>query len=312
MRTRRNNSSSRGLWIAFLGPDGVGKSAVIQELQRQLQDAFGEVILFHFRPGFRRQAAGRPAVTCPHAQRPRGLMLSLGKLIYWLIDCWYGYLFVIRPGKQSHDLVIFDRYYPDILIDPLRYRLPRRCQRFARWVTTWAPRPDLYVLLDAPSEIVQQRKSELPLAESHRQRVAYLKMFERIDHKLLVNASYPVDEIARNIRIAVGNLYPELRLTVPESFPPCLPLELIDKILRVLPPGGTCNLPSTLYSVSGRTGPRWIFPSGGNLDRVLSKWSPYRLHSRLLWRGIVTLQKAGAVAWSPRVQRIQPRRSARD
>lgn len=225
MRASAKPSASRGLWIAFLGPDGVGKSAVIQELQHRFEPAFDAITLFHFRPGFRSQRVDRPPVTRPHAQRPRSLLVSLGKLLYWLVDCWYGYLFVIRPGKRREGLILFDRYYPDILVDPLRYRLPERCAKFTRWLTALAPRPDLYVLLDAPAEVVQQRKSELPLVESHRQRVAYLKMFEIIRDKLLVNANRPADQVARNIFVAIHSLYPNYAFRNKRVFPFCRPLD---------------------------------------------------------------------------------------
>jgi thymidylate kinase len=216
--------ASRGLWIAFLGPDGVGKSSVIEQLQHRLEPEFDDIILFHFRPRFRRHGAQRPAVTCPHAHRPRGALISAGKLIYWLVDCWYGYLTVIRPGKQREGLLIFDRYYPDILVDPLRYRLPQRGATFARWLATLAPQPDLYVLLDAPAETVQQRKAELPLSESHRQRIAYLKVFEGIRNKLLVNANRPVGEVAHNIGVAIRTLYPNSLLDDRQVLPTCWPL----------------------------------------------------------------------------------------
>jgi thymidylate kinase len=217
MNIPKKGTSSRGLWIALLGPDGVGKSAVIEQLQSQLLPGAGDITLFHFRPGFHKRAVEGPPVTCPHAQRPRSLLVSFGKLIYWLVDCWYGYLAVIRPRKQRDGLVIFDRYYPDILVDPLRYRLPTHSHAFAQWITKLAPRPDLYLLLDAPAEVVQQRKSELTLSELQRQRVAYLKMSEQMHSKLLVSANCPVDEVVRHICTAIRNFYPDLSVTKLES-----------------------------------------------------------------------------------------------
>jgi thymidylate kinase len=199
-------SKSPGIWIAFLGPDGVGKSAVIDRLQSQFHRMPDCVTRYHFRPRFRRQAEERPPVTCPHAQPPRTLLVSLAKLIYWLADCWYGYLVAVRPLRQGSGLVIFDRYYPDVLVDPLRYRLPKRSIKFARWLLRFAPEPDLYIMLDAPAEIVQQRKSELTLKESSRQRIAYLKMFEGLRNKLLVDANRPVAEVTRNIGVALRGL----------------------------------------------------------------------------------------------------------
>lgn len=217
MKIPENYAAARGLWIALLGPDGVGKSAVIEQLQGQVLPGSEDVTLFHFRPGFRKRAVARPPVTCPHAQRPRSLLVSYGKLIYWLVDCWYGYLAVVLPRKRRDGFVLFDRYYPDILVDPLRYRLPARSRGFAQWITRLAPQPDLYLLLDAPAEVVQHRKSELTLAELHRQRMAYLKMSEQMHTKLLVNANCPVEEVVGNICTAIRSFYPDLPLARPES-----------------------------------------------------------------------------------------------
>jgi thymidylate kinase len=195
--------ASRGLWIAFFGPDGVGKSAVISQVKVRLAPLFGGILQFHFRPRFGRSSVDRPPVTSPHGQSPRALTISLAKLIYWFLDCWYGYLFAILPGVRRSRLVLFDRYYPDSLVDPLRYRLPESCLRFARCLVALVPRPDLCVLLDASTEVVQRRKSEVPFAESQRQRFAYLALFRSLPDTLLVDATLPVSEVAEQVSTAV-------------------------------------------------------------------------------------------------------------
>lgn len=200
---------SRGLWIAFFGPDGIGKSTVIEHLERQVQPAFDGIVRFHFRPGFRRCGRDGSPVTQPHAMRQRSPGISTLKLLFWLGDCWFGYLTAICPGRSHRRLIIFDRYLPDLLVDPVRYRLPLRCSGFARWLTALAPQPDLYVLLDAPAEVVQERKSELPLTESRRQRNAYLKMFEELHSRLIVSAEFPAAEVARNVAAVLSTLYSE-------------------------------------------------------------------------------------------------------
>jgi thymidylate kinase len=195
---------SRGLWIAFFGPDGVGKSAVIEEAKALLGSSFSGVTLLHFRPRFGRRGRNRMPVTDPHGKVPRGLLISLAKLLYWLVDCWWGYFAVIRPALRCSGLVVFDRYYPDILVDPRRYRLPEGCRGFARYVVSLAPCPDLCVLLDAPAEVVQRRKQEVSPAESQRQRLAYLAMLQFLPDKLVVSADGPVSEIARQVNTAVS------------------------------------------------------------------------------------------------------------
>jgi thymidylate kinase len=207
MKSKRTASSpaSPGLCIAFFGPDGIGKSAVIEAMKLAVGATFSSVVQFHFRPMFGRRE-DRPPVLDPHAQTPRSLLISSVKLIYWLLDCWYGYFIAIRPARRRSGLVIFDRYYPDILVDPARYRLPASSLRIASWLAALAPRPDLYVLLDAPAEVVQRRKHEVSLPESQRQRLAYLAVFESMPAKLLVDADAPVNQVAQRVSVALSTL----------------------------------------------------------------------------------------------------------
>lgn len=206
-----SKSKHRPIWIAVFGPDGAGKTAVIEQATLRLGSVFCQIIQFHFRPDFGRSQRNRQPVTDPHGQSPRTLLVSISKLIYWLLDCWYGYLISVRASRASSRLVIFDRYYPDILIDDLRYRLPRSVSQIANLLVHLAPRPDLCILLDAPAEVVQSRKPEVAAAESERQRRAYLEMFGRIDRSLVLNANCPVEQIADQLCAAVLALRPTSR-----------------------------------------------------------------------------------------------------
>ena len=203
MSPQRTNSHARGLSIAFLGPDGVGKSAVIDDLRARLGAVFTGFIRFHFRPRFGKGDLNRAPVTRPHAQRPRGIFISIGKLLYWLLDYWIGYFAVCVPARRRGELVMFDRYLPDILVDPVRYRLPARAMRLATRLAKLAPQPNLYVLLDAPAETAQQRKQEISLAESQRQRFAYLAMFAGLPNGLVVNADRPLEEVVHQLALAI-------------------------------------------------------------------------------------------------------------
>ena len=108
--------------------------------------------LSHQRPA----SSGSYRASCEGAARR---LISLLKLLYWLVDCWTGYLLTICPGRHRSELIFFDRYFPDITVDPLRYRLPQSTQWFAQWLVKLAPCPDLCVLLNADWEVVQARKA---------------------------------------------------------------------------------------------------------------------------------------------------------
>ena len=97
---------------------------------------------------------------------PRSTVASLGKLIYWLVDCWFGYLMTIRPALANSQLVIFDRYLPDMLVDPLRYRLPAPVGRSPGCSYSLASSGSLHSARRLRRSAVQQRKQEVSLAES--------------------------------------------------------------------------------------------------------------------------------------------------
>lgn len=161
LRRARRVLHPTGLVIAVLGPDGSGKTTVIEHLQRELAPAFRRVRRHHLRPHFGASGSGAP-VTNPHAQPPRGHLASTLKVALFLIDYWLGWLRSIYPARARSSLVIFDRYYHDMLADPTRYRLPR-ASLVPRWAAPLVPRPDLWLVLYAQPELLVARKGEITL-----------------------------------------------------------------------------------------------------------------------------------------------------
>jgi thymidylate kinase len=203
VRGRSSFNHRQGLWIALFGPDGAGKSAAIQRLAPQFSLSFRDIKRFHFRPRFRRGWQDAPPVTNPHGKSPRGFLLSIPKLFYWLADYCYAYVAVIRPALLNSTLIIFDRYYPDVLVDPVRYRLPASTLWFAKFLARLVPSPDLYILLDVPAEVLQQRKPEVACQESRRQRLVYLQMFHSLPNAFIVDAAGSLDEVTQQMKAVI-------------------------------------------------------------------------------------------------------------
>ncbi len=142
-------------------------------------------------------------MTNPHGKSPRGFILSILKLLYWLADYWHGYFVAIRPALHNSSLILCDRYYPDVLVDPVRYRLPAAALCFARFVARLVPPPDLYILLDVPAELLQQRKPEVTCEESLRQRLAYLRMFQSMPNAFIVDAACSLDDVTQQLKAVI-------------------------------------------------------------------------------------------------------------
>ena len=162
-----------GLTVAVIGPDGVGKSTVIEGLIESLDVAFlRRHRLFHWRPNVIAPKPDGGPVPDPHSEPVRGRLASMLYLSGFYLDYCAGYLLLIRHLLAKSNLIVFDRYFHDVLVDPRRYRYggPRR---FAEMLGRLVPQPDLVILLDADAGLILQRKFELPCEEIERQREAY-------------------------------------------------------------------------------------------------------------------------------------------
>ena len=189
-----------GLSIAFLGPDGCGKSSVIERLRYELSEAFRRVEYQHLRPR-PSMASGAPAhaaVIDPHGRARRSVSGSALKLLHFWLRYLSGTIRWTYPRVVSSTLVIFDRYYHDLIADPCRYRYAAPLA-WARLLGRAVPQPDLVFILDAPPEIIQARKQEVPFAESARQRAAYLALVPHLRAAHVIDAAQPLGKVVADV-----------------------------------------------------------------------------------------------------------------
>lgn len=187
--------------VVLLGPDGSGKSSVIDGLQSQLSDAFSDIRILHLRPRLGRGTARTgPPVANPHSARAWNPVLSAVKLLYLLAD--YSTIYVwkwsLRSRRRS-TLIIFDRYYHDLLVDPKRYRYGAPIW-LARWIGYLVPRPDLWILLDASPEVVRNRKQEVTLEESRRQCKAYRELVRNLRNAEIVDVAPCLELVTHTVK----------------------------------------------------------------------------------------------------------------
>ena len=113
---------------------------------------------------------------------------SAARLFAHFLDYWLGYWLVIRPVLARSCLVVFDRYFDDILIDPERYRYGGPSW-LARMLRLLIPKPDLMLVLDAPEEVVLSRKQEIAPEEVQHQRRLYSEYQNRISNGWIIDAT---------------------------------------------------------------------------------------------------------------------------
>jgi len=194
-----------GLHVAFLGADGSGKSTVIEHAIAALAPAFRRTRYMHLRPAIGLGKGNGTPVLDPHGKPPRSWLVSVAKVFYFLFDYTVGWWVVVRPRLVRSTFVVFDRYYHDLLVDPLRYRYGGPMW-LARWIGKLLPQPDLWILLDAPPEVLHARKQEVSTKETARQREAYLRLVQGMDNSVVVDASQPLDDVVREVNMRILDL----------------------------------------------------------------------------------------------------------
>ncbi|MFI3321286.1 MAG: hypothetical protein R3Y50_02035 [Rikenellaceae bacterium] len=166
-------SSSIAPKIAFTGADGAGKTTIIELLRSKLSPVYGKVaIYYHFRPllipnlgevahSVKLKKSVDREFEKPHRAKKKGVVNSFFRLCYYTIDYIFGYLVKIKPHCKITKLIIFDRYYNDIIVDSRRCSIYLNKKFLYWWGIVFIPKMDYNFLITADTDIILKRKSEL-------------------------------------------------------------------------------------------------------------------------------------------------------
>lgn len=196
-RVRRYLHPPCGFHVVFLGPDGVGKSTVIEGVKDDLADAFLRTDYFTFAPSLLPQRM-QPQKKTPHELPPRSYPASLLKAAWWSVCYTAGYFLSIQPAKARSSFVMNHRYLLDAIVDRRRYRYSGPIW-LLKAIWKIAPKPHLVILLDADPQIIWARKKEVALEETIRQRDGYHAIVQPLRFAQLVEASLPIEQVRSEV-----------------------------------------------------------------------------------------------------------------
>jgi thymidylate kinase len=190
----------RGLSVAVIGPDGAGKSTLVEGLTHSLP--------LPVRVQYMGLTGGR--LPTADALRVPGLVFVARVLILWLRYARGAY-HTTRGG-----IVLFERYTLDgavpsgMRLGPAG-RLSRRVQRRV------CPVPDLVLLLDASGETMHARSGEYVPATLESWRAAYNRLRNSVPQLQVIDAERPAEAVRHDAEMRIWRSYTELRAGTRQS-----------------------------------------------------------------------------------------------
>jgi thymidylate kinase len=190
LRRLRLLRARRGLSVAVLGPDGAGKTTLVEALDRRLP--------FETRRRYMGLTGGW--IRRAGALRVPGLVLGARLLVLW------GRYLRIESDRRLGRIVLVDRYVLDGAVPSgvqLRSlaRLSRQLQRRA------CPLPDLVLLLDASGETMHGRKGEYDAETLEGWRTAYARLVGRVPGLEVLDAEQPAEIVERQAEALIWRRY---------------------------------------------------------------------------------------------------------
>jgi dTMP kinase len=201
---------TKGIFIAFEGGEGTGKSTQAKLLKAWLEQE-GETVILSREPGGTELGKDLRKILLGHET---GAISPRAEALLYAADRAHHVFSVIRPGLDAGDVVITDRYFDSSAAYQGAGRVlnPSEVARISRWATE-SLYPTLTILIDLPAEIglgrLQSRdRLEAEPTEFHervRQEFLQIAMMDP-ERYFVVDGTQSVEEIHTQIIARVAEL----------------------------------------------------------------------------------------------------------
>jgi dTMP kinase len=200
----------KGIFIAFEGGEGTGKSTQSKMLKKWLEQEGEEVVLSR-EPGGTDLGQGLRKILLGHET---GAISPRAEALLYAADRAHHVFSLIRPALDRGDVVITDRYFDSSIAYQGAGRVlqPNEVARISRWATE-SLFPTLTIIIDMPAEVglgrlkSRDRLEAEPLAFHERVRNEFLQIASMDPERyLIVDGLQEIDEIHEQIISRVGEL----------------------------------------------------------------------------------------------------------
>jgi len=203
-------AQTKGIFIAFEGGEGSGKSTQSKLLKKWLEDE-GEEVLLSREPGGTELGKDLRRILLDHST---GDISPRAEALLYAADRAHHVFSKIRPALERGEVVITDRYFDSSIAyqGAGRVLVPGEVARISRWATE-SLFPTLTILIDQPAEIGLSRlksKDRLeiePIDFHERIRQEYLQLtLLDPERYLVVDGRKTIEEIHSEIIARVGEI----------------------------------------------------------------------------------------------------------
>lgn len=197
----------KGKLIAFIGPDGSGKTTFIELSEKHFGKLYRGVKKYHIRFNILPElktghgiSSMKGKVNKSSSKEVKRSLIS--KLASWFVVMYYTLEFFIgriplKKYRMKNYIVFYDRYYYDFFVQPTSRNL---IYKFRKILLLFVKKPDIIIHLDADAELIYKRKQELEIEEIHTQNTILEKLLNNSKNVFIVkNENKSINEIDREI-----------------------------------------------------------------------------------------------------------------